>query len=493
MKRFYQILFLMLIVPAFGQAQQQSQPAQSFTLDQCIEYALENSSDIKNAVIDQKIAEAKVKETRGIGLPQISGSASAQHYMNLPRMFMTKRSVYGFAAPDDPDNPGNKLPYDKFYPELSDNSVFAIQNLFQLKNSGNAGINATQILFNGSYLVGLQAAKAYTSLSMKSLNQTKETTIQQVIKAFYAVLINKDRIRLFDNNIARVESLLKTTQAMNTNGFAESIDVDRIRVTFNNLKSEKNKFEKLQELGIELLKFQMNFPSEGEIAVEGDIASLKVDEDVLKEYSSEWEYEKRTDYQLLLANQRLQELNLRNKYAGSLPTLSANGNFGWSTQSSDVRGLFKTETKIPGSYDKWYPVSYVGISLNVPIFTGMQQTYRVQQAKLELLKTQNSMTRAKQGIDLEIKQTALVYLNAVTTLKSQDENAKLAENVARVTKIKYEQGVGSNIEVIDAESSLREAQINYYSSLYDALIAKVDLDKAYGKLNPQNNPSTSNK
>jgi outer membrane protein len=165
-----------------------------------------------------------------------------------------------------------------------------------------------------------------------------------------------------------------------------------------------------------------------------------------------------------------------------MPSLVAFGNYGWSTQSSTFGGVFKTENDFPDAADKWYRVSYVGVSLNVPIFTGLQQTYRVQQAKLDLLKTRTTIDRAKQGIDLEVKQTALTYLNAVTTLKSQDENRKLAENVARVTKIKYEEGVGSNNEVIDAETSLRESQINYYNALYDALVAKVDLDKAYGQI-----------
>jgi outer membrane protein TolC len=486
MKRLYQILLGLVMLPALSVAQSPNRtPAtasQSFTLEQCIQYALENSYDIKNATLDQKIADAKVKETRGIGFPQISGSAAVQHYNDLPRMFMTKESVYNFASPKD--EAGNPIALQDWMPEVANNSVFANQNLFQLKNSGTAGFEATQILFNGSYLVGLQAAKAYKNLSAKAFNQTKETTIQQVTKAFYGVLINKDRIELFNNNIARVESLLNNTKALNENGFAEAIDVDRIRVAFNNLKSEKGNFENLQELSVLLLKFQMNYPMDQEIDVVGDIASLRVDEDVLKNYTTEWDYAKRTDYQLLLANERLKELNLKNIHAGSLPTLAAFGNYGWQTQSSTFGGIFKTETNIAGFEDKWYPVSYLGLSLSVPIFTGLQQTYRVQQAKIEVLKTQNSITRAKQGIDLEVKQTALTYLNAVNTLKSQDENRALAENVARVTKIKYEQGVGSNIEVITAESSLREAQVNYYSALYDALVAKVDLDKAYGKLVP---------
>ncbi|HYG02202.1 MAG TPA: TolC family protein, partial [Chryseosolibacter sp.] len=202
MKRLY--LILLTCFAAFAAVAQDSQ-AQAFTLDQCITYALENSYDIKNAHLDEKIAQARVRETTGIGLPQISGSASLQHYNDLPRMFMTKQTVYNFAAPVD-DVTKEKIPYDEFFPGLDDNTVFANENIFQLKNSGNAGFAVNQLLFNGSYLVGLKAAKAYKDLSVKSSNQAKETTISQVTKAFYAVLINNDRIQLYDNNINRVDS-----------------------------------------------------------------------------------------------------------------------------------------------------------------------------------------------------------------------------------------------------------------------------------------------
>jgi outer membrane protein len=483
MKRLYTLVIVAwFAVSAYGQTQpaKGQEGTQRFTLESCIAYALENATAIKNSTLDQRIAEAKVKETIGIGLPQITGSANVQHYMNLPRMFMTKERVYGFAQPKRED--GSALPYDEFMPGVESNATLAIQNLFQLKNSGGAGFDVSQILLNGSYIVGLQAAKAYKDLSAKQLSQSKETTIYQVTKAYYFVLINGERIKLFDSNIERVNNLLSTTSAMHENGFVESIDVDRIKVSLNNLRSEKEKFENMQTLSLLLLKFQMNYPMDQEIIVDGDIKSLTVDENVLNAYSSEWNYESRPDYQLLMSNQRLQELNLKNKYAASLPSLVAFGNYGWSTQSSTIDGLFKTENNFPDGSDKWYPVSYVGVKLTVPIFTGLQQNFRIQQAKLDLMKTQNTIDRAKLGIDLEIKQFAIMYLNAVKTLKSQSENRQLAENVARVTKIKYEEGVGSNNEVIDAESSLREAQINYFSSLYDAIVAKTDLDKAYGQL-----------
>jgi outer membrane protein TolC len=124
------------------------------------------------------------------------------------------------------------------------------------------------------------------------------------------------------------------------------------------------------------------------------------------------------------------------------------------------------------------------LNLNIPLFSGLQRTYKVQQEKLELKKIENGFKSLEKGIDLEIKQATINYQNSIEALKSQEENMGLAENVAKVTKIKYEQGVGSNLEVIDAESSLRETQVNYYNALFDASIAKTDLDKAFGKLLP---------
>jgi outer membrane protein len=222
------------------------------------------------------------------------------------------------------------------------------------------------------------------------------------------------------------------------------------------------------------------------IEIVGEISSIKVDASVLNEYSADWDYSQRTDYRLLEANRNLQALNLKNKYAEGLPSLVAIANLGYSTQSPNVSGIFKTNTNINDNGvigpDKWYSYTNFGLSLNIPLFSGLQRNYRVQQAKLELQKTDNNFLNLKAGIDFEIKREASVYLNAVESVESQLQNRQLAENIARTTRIKFEQGVGSNLEVVEAESALREAQINYYNSLYDAVVAKIDLDKAYGKV-----------
>ncbi|HEU5145357.1 MAG TPA: TolC family protein, partial [Chryseosolibacter sp.] len=466
-----------LALPVLGMAQ----APQSFTLEECIQYALDNSITVKNAVVDEKIADARVKETRGIGLPQIDASVGLMHNQKLPRFFVQTPQP---GEPSFIDLSG--------VPGVEPGDVVAMPNIFQLKSSGNAAVNINQILFNGSYLVGLKAANAYRELSIRSTRQTREQTIQQVTKAYYGVLINKDRMQLFDNNIARVDSLLKTTKALNQNGFAEGIDVDRIQVTLNNLIAERDKFYNLQELAVHLLKFQMNYPIDQPLDVQGDIASLQVDESILQNYELDWDYTQRSDYALLEANRNLQQLDVKNKFSTALPSLSAFANLGYSTQSPNIGGIFKTEsTGVPDMEqigpDKWYSFSSFGLNLNIPIFSGLQRSYRLQQAKLNLMKIENNFSSLKSAIDLEVKQAAISYLNAIKSLESQRANTALAENIARITKIKYEEGVGSNLEVIEAESALKEAQTNYYNALYDALIAKVDLDKAYGKLLPTTN------
>lgn len=480
MKRLHQILFLAILIPSLAIGQQENYSSRPLSLEECVQYALENSVNIKNALIDEEIAGARVKETRGVGLPQIDASVGILHNQKLPRFFTQ------YFTPADGDAGFFDL---SGIPGIQDGDVVGLPNFFQLQSSGNANLSINQLLFNGSYLVGLKAANAYRELSIRSTRQSQEQIIQQVTKAYYAVLINKDRMNLFDNNIARVDSLLRTTKALNQNGFAEGIDVDRIQVTLNNLIAERDKFYSLQELTVHLLKFQMNYPLDQPLDIAGDIASLQVDESILRSYALNWDYTKRTDYALLEANRSLQSLDVRNKFATALPSFSAFANLGYSTQSPTIGGIFKTETTgvaLTPDFgpDKWYSFSSFGVNLNIPIFSGLQRSYRLQQAKLGLMKIENNFVSLKSAIDLDVKQAAISYINAIKSLESQRANSALADNIARITKIKYEEGVGSNLEVIEAESSLKEAQTNYYSALYDALIAKVDLDKAYGKLLP---------
>lgn len=446
----------------------------SFTLEQCVDYALKNAISVQNAQLDEKISIAKVKEVTGLGMPQIDGAISVSHNQKLNRFFSTY-SDQSF-----------------FFPEpiagVNNGDVIAAQNFFQLKSAGNAGITINQLIFSGSYFVGLEAAKAVKELSVKNTNQTRVQLIDAVTKAYYLVLINRELVKNFNSNIGRLDTLLRNTKALNQNGFAESIDVDRIQVNYNNLITSRENFERNQALMVDLLKFQMNYPLTAPISIEGSIAN--VDPVIsLSDYSANWDYSARPDFQAIEVNRKLQTLNIKNYYAQALPSIGAFANLGYSTQSSNVGGIFKSNTNIKDNGlvgpDKWYGYSLFGVQLNMPVFGGFQLKHKIQQEKLNLQKIDNSIKAIKSSIDIDIRNTIIAYQNAIKSMQSQKENMDLAAKVARITKIKYEQGVGSNIEVLDAESTLRESQVNYYSALYDAMSAKVNLNKAYGKLLPE--------
>lgn len=482
MKRIYTLtLAVLLLAGGSAMAQQSTGNSGPFTLDQCIEYALRNSVNTQNAILDMDIAKERVKETTGAGLPQLQLASGLTWNQKLPRFFQ-RYSPPGSGFSFFPDIPG-----------INTGDVVAAQNFFQLQGLGDASATINQMIFNGSYIIGLKAAGAYKELSYKNAALTQQNLIQNVTKAYYGVLINNERTQLFDANITRVDSLLRNTKALQQNGFAETIDVARIQVTYNNLIIERDKFLNMRELSLALLKFQMNYPMEDELLVAGNIQEIQIETDPEK-LAEGWDIKTRPDYQVLEANRKLQSLNVRNQYAGALPMLNAFGKYGYQTQSNTISGLFKTNTNLQDAGgigpDKWYNYSTYGVSLTWNVFTGTARHHRIQQEKLNLQKIDNNFRSLKTAVDLEIKQSTIIFENALKTLTSQKQNMDLASNVARVTRIKFEQGVGSNLEVVTAESSLKEAQNNYYNAMYDAMIAKVDLDKAYGLLKV---PQTTNK
>lgn len=471
------LLTIILLLPLLVNAQTKTATlttTQGFTLDDCVEYAINNAVGVKNARLDQEIADAKVKETIGIGLPQIDGNASVSYAETQPRFF------------------GQYDPNSDFFglgniPGIQPGDVAAAQNFFQLKGSGDASLSINQLIFNGSYIVGLQASQAYKDLAVRNYNQTEEEVILNVSKAYYNLLINKERLQLYESNIKRVDSLFSDTRAMYENGFAEKIDVDRIKVNLNNLKTERDNFIRLVDLSERLLKFQMNYPLNEDFEVAETMSTAILESEI--EEGEDWDYTKRPDYQVLLANQKLQQLNIRNKYAEAMPVISAFANLGYTTQSPTFGGIFTTNSGFDEQPtvgpDKWYGYNMFGLRMSWSLFTGLQRTNQIQQEKLALLQVENSFDQLESSIEVDIQQSRINYDDARNRLEVQKENKELAQEIFEVATKKYSNGVGSNLEVIEAENSLKEADINYYNTLYEAVIAQLELKKALGLLNQQ--------
>lgn len=446
------ILCVLFISHGFGQ----QSVSRTFTLQEAIDFAVENNTNMKNSKESLFAAEARVKEIVGMGLPQLSASGSIVDNYIIPTSF---------------------IPAIIFDPNAQPGELVGVA--FGTQYTGNAGINLQQMIFNGSYIVGLKASKTYTELARKDLIKTQTDVVEAIKKAYYGVLVSKERTELVDKNFQRLDSLLKQTKALYENGFAEKIDLNRIQVQYNNIVNLRNNASIGLEVSYNLLKFQMGLPVSEKIELADELETLEfqtLDDD----FGKDFQYSNRIEYNQLQVNKSLVELDIKNTKSQYLPSLNLFGSYGASYGTSSFNSMFQFG-------ENWRTLGSVGINASLPIFDGLQKSRIIQQKKTRLNQLENSLELVKNQIDLQQDQASKTFQSYVNTLRTQRENMKLSEEVYNVTVIKYQQGVGSNLEVVNADADFKEAQTNYYSALYDALIASVELEKAYGKLLPTGN------
>jgi outer membrane protein len=448
------VKFLMLVLVFLSTkniSQAQTQSIENYTLQQCIDYALENYNSIKNSELDVQSAAAKVGEIRGMGLPQLSGSVSITDNPTLKRMFLQGGSTI---AP----------------PGSDPNSVVAIPNFFQLRTTGDASLTLNQLLFDGSYLMGLKASKVYNELATKSLLQTKIQVVESVTKAFYMVLINNEQYELVKANAARLDTLLGNTEAYYKEGFVEEIDVNRIEVARNNLNAELTKFTQLNKMTYLLLKFQMGMNLEDSLTLAGDIKDIKVGE---ISGALDVNPENRVEYSILKTQKELSLLDVKNNRAKYLPTLSGFANGGFTRSDLTVAQTLQ---------HTWYPYLMWGVNLRIPIVAGGSTVYKVRQAKYQYAKSENNLNQFSKTVELQVRQSVISLENEMQNIQIQERNLELAKKIVKAAEARLTVGSGSNIEVVDAENAFKTAQTNYYNAIYSLLVAKLEFEKSKGTL-----------
>jgi outer membrane protein len=427
---------------------QQSNGTLPLTVAQAIDFALKNKAEVKNAELDVHIAKARMNELIGVGLPQVNASGEINRFIELPTQFIPAEFFDG--------EPG---------------TYSAVQ--FGQDYSASAGVTASQLLFDGTYLIGLKATKTYGELSKKSLTQTRIETAVQVTKAYYMVKVIEERLAQLTSDLERMDKLKHDTKALWENGFIEKIDFDRVELNYNLLLSAKNQVQRLAANSYNLLKFQMGMDLKTPIEL-----VEKIDESSFTpapESNQEFDFRKRIEYSSLKTQHELTQLDVRRFRSLRWPSLVVFGSVSANASRNDF-------TIFDPSY-KWYPTSIIGGSVKLPIFGGFQINEQVRQAKFRQKQVENAFSSLEQGLTLEHESARIELENSVDNLNTQRKNRELAREIARVSKIKYDQGMGSNLEVIEAETSLREAETQYYTSLLEAIMARIDLDKAKGNIN----------
>lgn len=427
------------------------QAQSSFSLKEAVDYALRNNVEAKNARLDEDIARAKVREITTIGFPQISAQYGINNNFIIQKVIIPDGSIFNPMAP-----------------------VGEPQALeFQPQYGGNAVLSMNQLLFDGSYIVGLQAAKTYRDLAARSNEMTRVQIAENVKKAYYGVLVNQERKGLLDAALVRIDSSLREMREMYAKGFIEKLDVDRLQVQRNNLNVERDKINRFSEISILLLKFQMGYPLEDEIQLRNRLQDVRFEENLLElPVANALD---RPEMKLLQTQKAATKLELRNIRAGYLPSLSLQAQRGALAGANDF-------DRVLNPTGSWFAYGSVGLGVRWNVFDSFTKRYQAQQKKIEMEKVDNTIYDFTKAVNLQVSQAGISLRNSYETMRVQEENLQLSDEVLRVTQLKYKAGVGSNLEVINAEAAYREAQANYYNAVYELLVAKVDLEKARGQL-----------
>jgi outer membrane protein TolC len=422
---------------------------ETFSLQEAINYGLENRNEIDLYNLDLRKAELDIKEYYAIGLPKVSATSEYQHFIEIPTSFVPAEFFGGPAGT---------------FAELQ----------FGLKNTLTAGLGFNTLIFDGSFFTGIQAQKLYRKLTKKSVNQTNYEIIQGVTESYIGVLASSDNIAILQKNIDNLENALKETRALYENGFIEKLDVDRLELSYDNLVSQKQSLERIQLLTKNVLKFQMNYPLEKEInlslTLDDIVDKIIVEEVVLDEKT---DYSKRPEYATISIGQELNEINYKATKKQRYPTLVGYGNYQYQLQRNN---LFESDE--PG----FFPVSVVGLQLNVPIYSGGSVAIKEQQVKLDIERTEIQKATFEKGVDLQINNAYQQYLNAKQNVFSSKRRQSLAEDIYNVTKIKYKEGVGSSLEINTAERELYTTQQQYIQALLDLVNSRIALDIATGEI-----------
>lgn len=453
-------LFVMLLLLVQGVARAQN--TYELTVKDAVDLAYKNVVELKNAQIDYRIQEAVNKETSGRALPQISANLGTQYYLKLPQILFpnaAEAGIYNVLVRENLLPQGTKVPL----PTLQ-----AIS--FQQPWNMNVGATVQQLLFQPDVFVGLQARQTALDLSNSIIAQTREKIKDSAYRRYYAILIAQKQLYFLNEGVKRLEKLYRDDSIMYKNGFAEKLDLDRVQVQLNNLKTTASIVESSVNISYAALRFALGVAQNDSVVLKEELSTEAIKENVLDD---NFKYEDRAEIRTLDYAKRLRELDAKRHRIGYLPTVALAGNY--SVVGQGQKFFTHPDTR-------WFKTAFVGVNVNVPIFDGNQRKQKLQQALLNVEKIENNTTLAKQGIDLQQTITREVLKNALLNLDAQERNMKLAESVYNTTKKKFEVGLGSSFEVLQSDNDWQQAQANYFNALYNSIIARISYLTSLGKL-----------
>jgi outer membrane protein TolC len=433
----------MLLAVWFSVAQQ----GQTLSLEQAVEYAMQHQPSFQNYKVDQQIAGAKSLEATSKYLPKVSGSADLRDNLKLGQIVVELP---------------NPLTGEKISQQIQQGTKYSM----------NAGVDLTQPLLDVSAISDMKAAKTQGQLSAIQLQQAVVDLKVNVARAYYLVLLNQERLGKAEKSVQRFQKASEDAKVKFDNQNALKSEVNRSLLNLSNAKYSLQVAQDSVKTAMASLAFLIGLPADASLTL-SDQLPREVKEVALSEYPDFTAAEqlrnelKAETMQQLLARQQLSKIN--NQY---IPTLNGYAFIGGT--GLDNKNIF-TE-------NKWFWTSYIGLRLNVPIFDGLQKMALGKQQKLQVTKSDNNLAQIRNNILYQLVQSAVNYANSSKNLQLIKSNVTLAEEIVQEATVRYQNGMATFQEVLDAETTLKDTEFNYLQAMYAFLLSELDWKKANGKL-----------
>ncbi len=411
----------------------------TLSLQEAQDYAVQHNKMIKASRHDVQAAEMAKWEVISNGLPRIDGSGSLNDNLKLMTTLLPGEII---------GQPGELIPVQ-----------------FGTKYNTSYGIQATQMIFNAPYFVGIQTVKLAEKMSEQSLEKSEIDIREQVINTYYLILISKESLAILNGTSDNLREVYRSTKSMKEVGMAEETDVDQMLSNVRGLETNVRSMDRNLEFSYNMLRFQLGVDMNQDIQLTTNLDELLEEVTIEALTESDFNLREHIDFRLIESQVRMQELTLKNEKASILPTFSAfyswNKN-GMGNKLNDMR---------------WFPNSMLGFQLSIPIFASGQRYSRIKQAQIELEKAVTNKNLVSDQLRLQEKQLRFNLINARDQYDTQKENVDVAYRVYESVENKYREGMASSLDLTQAHNNYLQAENNYISALMDLLQTKLALDK----------------
>ncbi|WP_299047047.1 TolC family protein [uncultured Polaribacter sp.] len=436
------------------------------SLKEAITYALENSYNTKVARNNIASAKEKVWETTTIGLPQINAKVDYQNFLKQPV------SLLPAAAFDNTTSTVNTV--EDFFDLEANRRPTApdgfIPVVFGTQQNVNASVTLTQLIFDGSYLVGLQASKTFLQISKQAEEKTELLTRETVINAYGNVLVTENSISILKSNLKILQKNYDDAKKIYENGLNEEEDVEQLEITLGNVKSQLNNVERMKTIAYQMLNLALGNPINNTLVLTDSLDSLATDNISLALISESFNVNNHIDFKIAENDKETKRLMMKLEKSKALPSLNAFVNYG-SQAFSDSFTFFDNN-------QRWFQSSLFGVSLNVPIFSSLGRAAKTAQSKIALETADLRLEETKQRLALQAKKAKSDYQSSIDNYNIAKRNVALAERIEKKQRIKFFEGISTSFDLLQAQNQLYTQQQNYIQSMLSVIAKKAALENA---------------